>query len=73
MLDYVPLYRQSQIFTRQGVELNRSPLANWVERAAWWLEPLHIRLAEQVFDFDEAFRRPHDGYLQGRLADAASG
>ena len=28
--DHLPLYRQSQIFARQGVELDRSTLANWV-------------------------------------------
>src|SRR5215204_7165158 len=47
--DHLPLYRQSQIFARQGVELNRSTLANWVGGAVWWLEPLHARLAEHVF------------------------
>jgi transposase len=47
--DHLPLYRQSQIFARQGVELNRSALANWVGGAVWWLEPLQARLAEHVF------------------------
>ncbi|HYI28929.1 MAG TPA: IS66 family transposase, partial [Bradyrhizobium sp.] len=47
--DHLPLYRQSQIFARQGVELNRSTLANWVGGAVWWLEPLQARLAEHVF------------------------
>ena len=28
--DHLPLYRQSQIFARQGVEIDRSTLANWV-------------------------------------------
>jgi transposase len=28
--DHLPLYRQSQIFARQDVELDRSTLANWV-------------------------------------------
>jgi transposase len=28
--DHLPLYRQSQIFARQGVELDRSTLANWL-------------------------------------------
>jgi len=53
--DHVPLYRQSQIFARQGVTLNRSTLANWVGGAAWWLEPLHARLAEQVFASSKLF------------------
>ena len=47
--DHLPLYRQSQIFARHGVELNRSTLANWVGGAVWWLEPLQARLAEHVF------------------------
>src|SRR5215471_1221750 len=47
--DHLPLYRQSQIFARHGVELDRSTLANWVGGAAWWLEPLQARLAEHVF------------------------
>jgi transposase len=53
--DHVPLYRQSQIFARQGVTLNRSTLANWVGGAAWWLEALHARLAEQVFASTKLF------------------
>ena len=53
--DHLPLYRQSQIFARQGVTLNRSTLANWVGGAAWWLEPLHARLAEQVFASPKLF------------------
>src|ERR1700760_4833349 len=44
--DHLPLYRQSQIFARHGVELDRSTLANWVGGAVWWLESLHARLAE---------------------------
>ncbi len=35
--DHLPLYRQSQIFARQGIELDRSTLCNWVGRACWWL------------------------------------
>ncbi len=53
--DHIPLYRQSQIFARHGVELNRSTLANWVGGAAWWLEPLRARLAEQVFASQKLF------------------
>jgi transposase len=39
-VDFLPLYRQSQIFARQGIELDRSTLCDWVGRACWWLEPL---------------------------------
>ena len=53
--DHLPLYRQSQIFARQGVELDRSTLANWVGGAVWWLEPLQARLAEHVFASNTLF------------------
>jgi transposase len=32
--DHLPLYRQAQIYARQGVALDRSTLADWVGRAA---------------------------------------
>jgi transposase len=28
--DHLPLYRQSEIYAREGVELERSTLADWV-------------------------------------------
>ena len=42
--DHLPLYRQAQIYARQGVDLDRSTLADWVGRAAWLLQPVHERL-----------------------------
>ncbi|HEY1631855.1 MAG TPA: IS66 family transposase [Rhizomicrobium sp.] len=53
--DHLPLYRQSQIFARHGVELDRSTLANWVGGACWWLEPLQQRLAEHLFASTKLF------------------
>jgi transposase len=53
--DHTPLYRQSQIFARHGVEIERSTLANWVGGACWWLEPLQGRLAAHVFGSDKIF------------------
>jgi len=47
--DHTPLYRQAQVFTRYGIELDCSTLANWVGGACWWLELLHARLAANVF------------------------
>ena len=46
--DHVPLYRQAQIYARQGIDLDRSRLADWVGRAAWWLRPLHACLLEHL-------------------------
>jgi transposase len=42
--DHLPLYRQAQIYARQGIDLDRSTLADWVGHAAWHLRPLHERL-----------------------------
>lgn len=42
--DHLPLYRQAQIYARQGITLDRSTLADWVGRAAWWLTPLRDHL-----------------------------
>src|SRR5438445_3402566 len=53
--DHTPLYRQSQIFARHGVEIERSTLANWVGGACWWLEPLQARLAAHVFGSTKLF------------------
>jgi hypothetical protein len=53
--DHTPLYRQSQIFARHGVDLPRSTLAGRVGGACWWLEALHERLAKNVFASDHLF------------------
>ncbi len=42
--DHLPLYRQAQIYARQGIVLDRSTLADWVGRAAFMLRPIHERL-----------------------------
>jgi transposase len=42
--DHLPLYRQAQIYARQGVDLDRSTLADWVGRAGFMLRPVHERL-----------------------------
>lgn len=42
--DHLPLYRQSQIYARQGIELDHSTLADWVGHAAWHLRLLHERV-----------------------------
>lgn len=41
--DHLPLYRQAQILTREGVHIDRSTLAHWVGFAAYELA-LHERL-----------------------------
>jgi transposase len=39
-LDGLPLYRQSAILAREGIEIERATLADWIGHAAWWLAPL---------------------------------
>ena len=46
--DHLPLYRQAQIYARQGIDLDRSTLADWVGHAAWHLRPLHERLLDEA-------------------------
>jgi transposase len=43
--DHLPLYRQSAIYARAGVALERSTLADWVGRAAFLLAPLAEAIA----------------------------
>ena len=43
--DHLPLYRQSQIYARSGVDLHRSTLAGWVGKASFHLTPVVDRLA----------------------------
>ena len=38
--DHLPLYRQAQIYAREGVELDRSTLADWVGGASRLMQPL---------------------------------
>ncbi len=42
--DHLPLYRQAQIYARQGIDLDRSTLAAWVGRAAFELRPVYDAL-----------------------------
>ena len=46
--DHLPLYRQAQIYARQGVKLDRSTLADWVGRAAFLLRPVWERLLDKL-------------------------
>src|SRR5438552_1415173 len=46
--DHLPLYRQSEIYARHGVELERSTLADWVGGTAQLLVPLVEALRRYV-------------------------
>jgi transposase len=56
--DGLPLFRQSVILAREGVEIDRVTLADWIGRAAWWLAPLArligtIVMAQPVLHTDD--------------------
>jgi transposase len=53
--DHLPLYRQSRIFDREGLDLDRSTLAGWVGKSAALMEPLadaigrHVLAGQAIF------------------------
>ena len=46
--DHLPLYRQSEIYARAGLDLQRSTLADWVGQSAALLRPLLDALTRHV-------------------------
>ena len=46
--DHLPLYRQSQILARSGIDLHRSTLADWVGKASFHLRPVVDCLAAEL-------------------------
>jgi transposase len=46
--DHLPLYRQAEIYARDGLDLDRGTLADWMGKAAWLLRPLADRIGEHV-------------------------
>lgn len=56
--DHLPLYRQSEIYARDGVDLDRSTLCDWVGQAVWLLQPIvdgirrHVFAAEKIHGDD---------------------
>ena len=72
--DHTPLHRLSQIYARQGVDIERSTLTDWVGSAANLLAPLahaigrHVRSAAKLHTDDTPIR-----VLQGQGAKARTG
>lgn len=56
--DHLPLYCESQVFERKGLDLERSTLADWVGKSTALLEPLadafgrHVMAAQAIFADD---------------------
>jgi transposase len=51
--DHLPLYRQSEIYQREGIELDRSTLADWVGGASRTLRPLVDALKKYVLSSEK--------------------
>lgn len=57
-----PLYRQEQYWKAQGIDLNRTTMANWIIRSSNWIKPLFelmmkLLLKEPVIHADETVLR----------------
>jgi transposase len=46
--DHLPLYRQSEIYAREGIDLDRSTLCGWVGKMAFRLAPMAEAIARHV-------------------------
>lgn len=77
--DHLPLYRQSQIYGRDGIELERSTLADWVGRSTALLEPLaeaigrHVRAGLALFADDTPVKMQVPGAKQTKRRGEPSG
>lgn len=80
--DHLPFYRQAEIYTRQGITLDRATLGNWVGRACSHLKPIvahmreHLKAADRVFMdetrapvLDPGRRRTKTGFFWAIVAD----
>ena len=47
--NHLPLYRQSQIYEREGIELARSTMSSWAQECSKLLEPLVDEIRKSVF------------------------
>jgi len=47
-MDHLPLYRQNKIYKREGIDLSRSTLAEWVAEICLLLEPLYEKHREII-------------------------
>lgn len=80
--DHLPFYRQAGMFRRQGIDLDRGTLGNWVGRACFHLTPVinymraHLRGADRVFVdetrapvLDPGRKATKSGYFWAVVAD----
>ena len=46
--DHLPLYRQQQMYRREGVELSRVTMCNWVGKSAFLLKPIVEQMRQEL-------------------------
>ena len=72
--DHLPLYRQSQIYAREGVDLDRSTMADWVGSSTALLEPLAdeigriVRRGDALFADDTPVKMQAPGHKKTKTA-----
>ena len=72
--DGLPLFRQSVILARQGVEIDRATLADWIGHVAWWLTPVaeligrHVMAQPVLWTDDTPIRTLDPGAGRTRLS-----
>ena len=50
---HLPLYRQEQNYREQyGVEIPRQRMSDWLDRAAWEMQPIYRAMAKELFSGD---------------------
>ncbi|HJD58997.1 MAG TPA: IS66 family transposase [Rickettsia endosymbiont of Ceroptres masudai] len=47
--NHLPLYRQSQIYQREGINLSRTTMASWAGQCAKLLEPIAVAIQQFIF------------------------
>jgi transposase len=67
--DHIPLYRQAEIYAREGVELDRTLLAQWVGNVSALLTPLTDALRAHVFAADVVHADADSGARTGARQD----
>jgi transposase len=53
--DHLPLYRLSEIFSRDGIQITRQLLSQWVLKLGMVLLPLYLLMKKQILDSGNVF------------------
>ncbi len=53
--DHIPLYRQSEMLAREGINISRQTLSNWVVRCGLALKPLYDEMTRHILQSGNVF------------------